>query len=82
MSEAETRKSTPKRKKTCKNYHTAKPEQYSGYSGYYKAFVQKMKEQEGISIREKYLETNKRADRKYKYRQNGTLLNFYFGFGT
>ena len=77
MSEVETKKVTPKHKKTYKDYYRAKPEQYSGY---YKAFVQKVKEQEGISIREKYYETNKRADRNYKYRQNGILcIKFLFG---
>jgi hypothetical protein len=77
MSDVETKKVTPKRKKTYRDYYRAKPEQYSGH---HKAFVQKVKEEEGISIREKYLETSRRAERNCKHRQNAILaIKYLFG---
>ena len=77
MSDVETKQTTPKRKKTYKDYYRAKPEKYSGH---HKAFVQKVKEEEGISIREKYLETSRRAERNCKHRQNAILaIKYLFG---
>ena len=68
------KKTTPTRKK---NYYRENPERYYDQD---KAFVQKVKEQEGISIREKYLETYKRAERNCKHRQNAILaIKYLFG---
>ena len=61
------KKTPPKQKK---NYYRENPKRYYEQ---HKAFVQKVKEQGGISIRQKYLETNRRAERNCKHRQNAIL---------
>ena len=50
---------------------------------YREKFIQKLKEREGISIRTKYLETNRRAERNCKHRTNAILaIKYLFGIRT